>query len=74
MGESICIFPDCERKKRSRGLCINHFVAARRLIIAGRADESDLMERGLMLGNSLYATKEVFSKGSKVKGKETSED
>lgn len=45
----ICVFPGCDTKPYSRGLCRNHYSSARRALNAGVTTEQSLMERGLLL-------------------------
>ena len=64
----VCLFPECSRQRRARGLCSSHYEQFSRLKLRGRADEEDLIERGLLLPSKHGAIPAVFTKGSKVLG------
>ena len=42
----ICIFPDCEREIRSRGLCNSHYVYAHSLVTRKKTTWASLEESG----------------------------
>lgn len=70
-----CIYPKCEKGRRTRGLCSGHAATAHRLIRKGEAKESDLLVRGLMLpkhskpGRVTSLPGVHFVIGSKVQGR-----
>lgn len=71
--ERCCIYPGCENTRRTRGLCHGHYQAMRSKVRAGKADEEDLQERGLLMaagtGGSSVNGHSAFLKGSTVKGR-----
>lgn len=75
MGSTGCVYPDCPKARRTRGLCFSHSASAGRLIRKGEATEEDLMERGLMLpkhqkrGRTKGLHCGYLLKGSLVRGK-----
>lgn len=44
-----CLAPECERNPSRRGLCNTHRVYAKRLVKMGKASETNLINRGLLL-------------------------
>lgn len=68
-----CVYPGCDNSRRTRGLCHGHYQTMRSYVRLGKADENDLMSRGLLLPNGMGGSSveghEAFLKGSKVHGK-----
>lgn len=44
-----CLIEGCERKSKSRGLCVNCYTAAKNVVKAGKPTWGDLERRGLAL-------------------------
>ena len=44
-----CLFPDCEREANVRGLCLNHYDRASRLVRAGKTTWDLLISLGKCL-------------------------
>lgn len=67
-----CVYPGCENSRRTRGLCHGHYQTMRAYVRAGKSDEADLMERGLLLpkgtGGGTVNGHEAFLRGSDVRG------
>jgi hypothetical protein len=71
---SLCIYPGCTHTRRTRGLCHGHYSTMRSYARLGRADEHDLMRRGLLLpegtgGAKVEVGHDAFLKGSTVLGR-----
>lgn len=49
MQENECMFPDCDKGIQCRGLCHNHYTAARRGVNRGDYTWEQLVENGLAL-------------------------
>jgi len=62
-----CLYPECDLKPRSRGLCASHYEAAAKLLRSGVAKEQDLVRRNLMRAKR-RTIGEVFKLGSRVRG------
>ena len=69
----LCVYPDCANTRRTRGLCHGHYQTMRDRIRRGRADETDLQARGLLLpkgtGGGTVSGHDAFVIGSNVKGR-----
>ena len=67
-----CCYPGCQNSIRARGLCHQHYQSAIRYLRDGKADEDDLMARGLILkaGNGGGPTEAhgAFLEGSREVG------
>lgn len=68
-----CVYPACLNTARTRGLCHAHYQTMRDRVRKGRATETDLQRRGLLLpkgtGGSPVTDHSAFELGSKVRGK-----
>lgn len=69
----ICLVPGCRNTMRTRGNCHSHYQQAQRLLREGKADDADLVRRGLRTkpgepGGSPTIKFDGFLKGSKVRG------
>lgn len=67
-----CVYPSCQNTRRTRGLCHQHYQTMRSYVRDEKADEADLMRRGLLLpkgtGGSQVEDHSAFLKGSKARG------
>lgn len=68
-----CLVPDCKNTRRTRGLCHTHYQACQTLLRDGRADDADLVRRGLRTapgehGGSPTIPFQGFHKGSTITG------
>lgn len=69
-----CVYPGCPHSRRTRGLCHGHYQTMRSWVRLGKADEGDLVRRGLLLpegtgGSRIEVGHEAFLKGSTVRGR-----
>ena len=67
-----CVHPTCELSARTRGLCHGHYQAMRGYVRSGRANESDLESRGLLLPKGTGGNKvdghDIFKAGDNRRG------
>ena len=67
-----CVYPKCRNSSRTRGLCHGHYQIMRDRVRKGKAEESDLMRRGLLTlkgtGGTSVDSHAAFSLGSKERG------
>jgi hypothetical protein len=70
---NVCVYPECQNTRRTRGLCHQHYQTMRSYVRDGRAAETDLMRRGLLLpkgtGGSRCNGHEAFRLGSDIRGR-----
>lgn len=45
---NVCLYPGCDHTRRGRGLCHSHYQIMRSRVRAGRVNETDLEDRGLL--------------------------
>lgn len=69
-----CVYPDCPNTSRTRGLCHGHYQTMRDRVRKGKASESDLEARGLLLpkgtgGSPAPDSLNAFNEGSEVLGR-----
>lgn len=72
--DEACVYPGCPFSRRTRGLCHGHYQTMRSYVRLGRADEADLVKRGLLLpegqgGVKITTGHDAFLKGSKMTGR-----
>lgn len=69
----LCLYPECNNTSRTRGLCHGHYQTMRDRVRKGRAEEADLMRRGLLLakgtGGSPVTDHAAFERGSEILGR-----
>lgn len=69
-----CIYPGCCDSRRTRGLCHQHYQTMRSYVRAGKATETDLERRGLLLeqgkGGASTKSHDAFLTGSTIQGSE----
>ena len=67
-----CVYPDCQNSSRTRGLCHGHYQTMRDRVRKGRAEEGDLIKRGLLMpkgtGGSPVSSHSAFELGSSETG------
>ena len=73
-GPAVCVYPGCQFTRRTRGLCHQHYQTMRSYVRLGKADEADLMRRGLLLPEGTGGAKaavghDAFILGSTVRGR-----
>jgi hypothetical protein len=69
----VCLVPGCRNSMRTRGNCHTHYQQCQRLLREGKADDADLVRRGLRTppgepGSSPTLKFDGFLKGSTVRG------
>lgn len=68
-----CVYPDCTNTSRTRGLCHGHYQTMRAYVREGKARETDLERRGLLLpkgeGGSSVNGHSAFLLGSAKRGR-----
>lgn len=71
-----CVYPLCESRRHTRGLCNKHYASARYYIRRSYGTEKDLLKRGLMLPRrpTRERTHEAFRSGSDVLGDASKDD
>lgn len=57
--EKKCLYPNCDRKADSRGLCHRHYQVARLVLVTGLVSDDDLVRRGKIAPRKTRLTRDV---------------
>ena len=73
MNSLLCVYPGCQNTRRTRGQCHQHYQTCRSYVRAGKAEEADLIRRGLLLpegtGGAAVNDHSAFLLGSATRGR-----